>query len=56
MIEKIEKAGGKVSRDTHVIVASSTVVFNEGNMPLEVKRRSDIQPGIVYIIPKEEAK
>ena len=53
MIEKIEAAGGKVHRDTHVIVASNTVKFSTNNLPLDVRRRSDVQPGIVYIVPKE---
>lgn len=55
MIKRLDAAGADVKRSTHVIVASNTVRFSTPNLPLEVKRRSDIQPGVVFIVKKGEA-
>lgn len=56
MIKKLELAGAKVSKDTHYIVASETVKFSTENLPLAVRRRDDIQPGVVFIIEKKDWK
>lgn len=55
-IEKIEKAGGKVSRKTHAIYARLTVNFTDQEYPLEIITTDKLPVGTDVMVAEKEVK
>ncbi len=53
-IEKIEKAGGKVTTEEYVILASPTTEFNPGIYPLPILVGDRVQAGVAFIARRSD--